>query len=107
VRALLSTTIAAAGGSPASHTAAKPSTAGYALWQATPLLSMPPVAPMLAKPVPDMPEGRWSFEPKWDGFRTIVFCHGDEVELGSRKERPMTRYFPEVVEAVRTGLPPR
>jgi ATP-dependent DNA ligase len=68
---------------------------------------MPPVAPMLAKPVPDMPEGPWSFEPKWDGFRTIVFRDGDEVELGSRKERPMTRYFPEVVEAVRSELPPR
>jgi ATP-dependent DNA ligase len=68
---------------------------------------MPPVAPMLAKPVLDMPEGPWSFEPKWDGFRTIVFRDGDEVELGSRKERPMTRYFPEVVEAVLTELPPR
>jgi ATP-dependent DNA ligase len=68
---------------------------------------MPPVAPMLAKPVPDLPEGSWSFEPKWDGFRTIVFRDGDEVELGSRKERPMTRYFPEVVEAVRAELPPR
>ena len=58
---------------------------------------MPPVAPMLAKPVSDLPEGAWSFEPKWDGFRTIVFCDGDEVELGSRRERPMTRYFPEVL----------
>ena len=66
---------------------------------------MPPVAPMLAKPVPDLPEGPWSFEPKWDGFRTIVFCHGDEVELGSRKERPMTRYFPEVVEVSRRSGP--
>jgi ATP-dependent DNA ligase len=68
---------------------------------------MPPVAPMLAKPVPELPEGPWSFEPKWDGFRTIVFRDGDEIELGSRKERPMTRYFPEVVEAVRANLPPR
>ena len=49
---------------------------------------MPPVAPMLAKPVGELPEGPWSFEPKWDGFRTIVFRDGDEVELGSRKERP-------------------
>jgi ATP-dependent DNA ligase len=54
-----------------------------------------------------MPEGPWSFEPKWDGFRTIVFRDGDEVELGSRNERPTTRYFPEVVEAVRTELPAR
>jgi ATP-dependent DNA ligase len=68
---------------------------------------MPPVAPMLAKPVPELPDGAWSFEPKWDGFRTIVFRDGDEVELGSRRERPMTRYFPEVVEAVRAELPPR
>jgi ATP-dependent DNA ligase len=68
---------------------------------------MPPMAPMLAKPVSDPPEGPWSFEPKWDGFRTIVFRDGDEVELGSRRERPMTRYFPEVVEAVRAELPAR
>src|SRR5215213_5261652 len=68
---------------------------------------MPPVAPMLAKPVSGLPEGAWSFEPKWDGFRTIVFRDGDEVELGSRRERPMTRYFPEVVEAVRAELPAR
>jgi ATP-dependent DNA ligase len=68
---------------------------------------MPPVAPMLAKPVPELPDGPYSFEPKWDGFRTVVFRDGDEVVLGSRKERPMTRYFPEVVEAVRAELPPR
>jgi ATP-dependent DNA ligase len=58
---------------------------------------MPPVAPMLAKSVPQIPEGSLSFEPKWDGFRSIVFRDGDEVEIGSRNERPMTRYFPEVV----------
>jgi ATP-dependent DNA ligase len=68
---------------------------------------MPPVAPMLAKPVPELPEGPWSFEPKWDGFRTIVFRDGDQVELGSRRERPLTRYFPEVTEAVRANLPTR
>jgi ATP-dependent DNA ligase len=68
---------------------------------------MPPVAPMLAKPVPVLPDGPWSFEPKWDGFRTIVFRDGDEAELGSRKERPLTRYFPEVVQAVKANLPPR
>src|SRR5512133_4258999 len=68
---------------------------------------MPPVAPMLAKPVGELPAGPWSFEPKWDGFRTVVFRDGDEVELGSRKERPLTRYFPEVVEAARAQLPPR
>jgi ATP-dependent DNA ligase len=67
---------------------------------------MPPVAPMLAKPVSAIPSGQL-YEPKWDGFRSIVFRDGDEVEIGSRKERPMTRYFPEVVEAVRRGFPAR
>src|SRR4051812_50132986 len=67
---------------------------------------MPPVAPMLAKSVPTIPPGA-SYEPKWDGFRTLVFRDGDEVELGSRNERPMTRYFPEIVEAVRAELPQR
>jgi ATP-dependent DNA ligase len=68
---------------------------------------MPPVAPMLAKPIKHLPEGAFSFEPKWDGFRSIVFRDGDEVEIGSRNERPMTRYFPELVEALRANLPPR
>jgi ATP-dependent DNA ligase len=67
---------------------------------------MPPVAPMLAKPVAAIPPGQF-YEPKWDGFRSIVFRDGGEVEIGSRKERPMTRYFPEVVEAVRRNFPPR
>src|SRR3954452_1595685 len=67
---------------------------------------MPPVAPMLAKPVATIPPGQL-YEPKWDGFRSIVFRDGDEVEIGSRKERPMTRYFPEVVDAVRRSFPPR
>jgi ATP-dependent DNA ligase len=61
---------------------------------------------MLAKPVAAIPPGQF-YEPKWDGFRSIVFRDGDEVEIGSRKERPMTRYFPEVVEAVRRNFPPR
>jgi ATP-dependent DNA ligase len=68
---------------------------------------MPPVAPMLAKPVKDVPAGALSFEPKWDGFRAVIFRDGDEVEIGSRNERPMTRYFPELVAAVRANLPPR
>ena len=67
----------------------------------------PPVAPMLAKAVRDLPEGAMSFEPKWDGFRAIVFRDGDEVEIGSRNELPMTRYFPELVEAIRESLPQR
>ncbi|HEX8973096.1 ATP-dependent DNA ligase [Oryzihumus sp.] len=66
---------------------------------------MPPVAPMLAKAVKDLPEAAVSFEPKWDGFRSVVFRDGDEVEIGSRNEKPMTRYFPELVEAFRANLP--
>jgi ATP-dependent DNA ligase len=68
---------------------------------------MPPVAPMLSKPVAQLPDGPYSFEPKWDGFRTIVFRDGEEVELGSRNTRPMTRYFPELVTAVTAHLPAR
>jgi ATP-dependent DNA ligase len=69
---------------------------------------MPPVQPMLAKSVPDVPDGPgFLYEPKWDGFRCIVFRDGDEVELGSRNEKPLTRYFPEVVEAVKAHLPQR
>ena len=69
---------------------------------------MPPVSPMLAKASRSLPEGEGLvYEPKWDGFRCIVFRDGDEVELGSRKERPLTRYFPEVVDSIRDHLPRR
>lgn len=61
---------------------------------------------MLSKSVKEIPDVG-HVEPKWDGFRTIVFKDGDEIELGSRNERPMTRYFPEVVEALRANLPDR
>jgi ATP-dependent DNA ligase len=67
---------------------------------------MPPISPMLAKSVKAIPPGA-SYEPKWDGFRSICFRDGDEVELGSRNERPMTRYFPELVAAVAAELPDR
>ncbi|WP_281689472.1 ATP-dependent DNA ligase [Pseudonocardia thermophila] len=67
---------------------------------------MPPVKPMLAKPQPSIPVGKL-YEPKWDGFRSIIFRDGDDVEIGSRNERPMTRYFPEVVAAVRANFPER
>src|SRR4051794_997379 len=70
------------------------------------LCVMPPVAPMLAKPANAIPPGEL-YEPKWDGFRAIVFRDGAEVEIGSRKERPMTRYFPDVVNAVRQSFPER
>src|SRR4029453_2183496 len=69
---------------------------------------LPPVKPMLAKAATTLPVADGLFyEPKWDGFRCVVFRDGDEVELGSRNERPLTRYFPEVVEAARAQLPPR
>jgi ATP-dependent DNA ligase len=61
---------------------------------------------MLAKSVSAIPPGA-SYEPKWDGFRSVVFRDGDDVEIGSRNERPMTRYFPELVAAFRAELPQR
>jgi ATP-dependent DNA ligase len=67
---------------------------------------LPPLSPMLAKAVSKIPADA-SYEPKWDGFRSICFRDGDEVELGSRNERPLTRYFPELVEAARAELPER
>jgi ATP-dependent DNA ligase len=67
---------------------------------------MPPVQPMLAKAAKAIPPGM-QYEAKWDGFRALVFRDGDEIELGSRSTKPLTRYFPEVVEALRTRLPPR
>jgi ATP-dependent DNA ligase len=67
---------------------------------------MPPVSPMLAKAVAEIPLGQY-YEPKFDGFRAIVFRDGDEVEIGSRNERPMSRYFPDVVAAVLESLPSR
>ncbi len=69
---------------------------------------MPPLKPMLAKAVhevPDTPD--LAYEPKWDGFRCIVFRDGDEIELGSRNERPFNRYFPELLEPLKESLPAR
>src|SRR4051812_22593171 len=72
---------------------------------------MPPVLPMLAKSVKGIPDPAKHhgliFEPKWDGFRCIVFRDGDEVELTSRNTKPLTRYFPELVEAIKRQLPAR
>ncbi|MGO4258024.1 ATP-dependent DNA ligase [Marmoricola sp. RAF53] len=73
---------------------------------------MPPVRPMLAKSVKGIPDPAkfddgLLFEPKWDGFRALLFKDGDEVEITSRNTKPLTRYFPEVVEAARTSLPDR
>src|ERR1700728_3906450 len=63
---------------------------------------------MLAKLSRELPRDAGLFyEPKWDGFRCIAFRDGDGVELGSRNERPLTRYFPDVVDALPRHLPPR
>jgi ATP-dependent DNA ligase len=63
---------------------------------------------MLAKLTRELPTGEgWAYEPKWDGFRCIVFRDGDDVELGSRNERPLTRYFPEILGPLRESLPPQ
>jgi ATP-dependent DNA ligase len=68
----------------------------------------PPIAPMLATLADRIPDGEgWHYEPKWDGFRCIVFRDGPEVELTSRSERPLTRYFPELLEPLRRHLPAR
>jgi ATP-dependent DNA ligase len=68
----------------------------------------PPVDPMLAKLADGLPDGDdWLFEPKWDGFRTLVFRDGEDVHLQSREGRPMNRYFPELVAPLRESLPER
>lgn len=68
----------------------------------------PPVLPMLAKRVPELPAaGDWIYEPKWDGFRVLFFRDGEEVYLQSRDSKPLNRYFPEVVEVIRRGVPER
>ena len=63
---------------------------------------------MLAKLADGIPEGDgWLYEPKWDGFRCIVFRDGDSIELASRNERPFTRYFPELIAPLLAELPQR
>ena len=69
-----------------------------------------PVSPMLAKamkeiPEPDSVEGGLGYEPKWDGFRAIVYFDGDTVEISSRGSKPLTRYFPELTDAFSRLLP--
>jgi ATP-dependent DNA ligase len=68
----------------------------------------PPVLPMLAKRVAALPEGDdWIFEPKWDGFRALVFRDGDQLFVQSRDEKPLDRYFPELVAVLLAQLPAR
>jgi ATP-dependent DNA ligase len=68
----------------------------------------PTILPMLAKRVSELPRaGEWIFEPKWDGFRALVFRDGDEILIQSRDEKPLKRYFPELVETLQAQLPKR
>jgi ATP-dependent DNA ligase len=68
----------------------------------------PPVLPMLAKRVGELPPGEgWIFEPKWDGFRTLVFRDGEEIFIQSRDEKPLNRYFPELIAPLKAQLPAR
>jgi len=68
----------------------------------------PPILPMLAKRVGGLPvAGEWIFEPKWDGFRALVFRDADEILIQSRDEKPLNRYFPELLASLRTQLPAR
>ena len=68
----------------------------------------PPLAPMLSTAADRLPDdGGWQFEPKWDGFRTLVFRDGDEILLQSRDEKPMNRYFPELLAPLARTLPER
>lgn len=68
----------------------------------------PPVPPMLAKLANEIPEGdTWLYEPKWDGFRAMVFKDGDKVHTQSRDLKPLDRYFPELAQPLLTGLPDR
>src|SRR5678809_1257729 len=68
----------------------------------------PPVLPMLAKRVSELPQGEeWIFEPKWDGFRALFFRDGDEILIQSRDEKPLNRYFPELIDPLKKSLPHR
>jgi ATP-dependent DNA ligase len=68
----------------------------------------PPIEPMLSSAADALPDGDgWQFEPKWDGFRTLVFRDGDEILLQSRDEKPMNRYFPELLAPLAAALPER
>jgi ATP-dependent DNA ligase len=72
------------------------------------LVVNPPILPMLAKRVSELPPGEgWIFEPKWDGFRTLIFRDGDEVFMQSRDEKPLNRYFPELLGPLKDQLPER
>jgi ATP-dependent DNA ligase len=66
----------------------------------------PPLEPMLARAATEIPrQGDWLYEPKWDGFRAIIFREGDSVHIASRNALPLERYFPELIEPLRNALP--
>src|SRR5512133_3895451 len=68
----------------------------------------PPVLPMLANRVDELPPGdSWIFEPKWDGFRTLIFRDGDEIFIQRRDEKPLNRYFPALIDPLKAQLPKR
>jgi ATP-dependent DNA ligase len=68
----------------------------------------PPLEPMLSSAADGLPAGEgWQFEPKWDGFRTLIFRDGDEIVLQSRDEKTMNRYFPELIAPLTAALPER
>src|SRR6266700_4986543 len=68
----------------------------------------PPILPMLAKRVDELPAGDdWVFEPKWDGFRALVFRDGEDILIQRRDEKPLNRYFPELLDPLRSALPAR
>src|SRR6202162_507253 len=68
----------------------------------------PPILPMLAKRVAELPPGEgWILEPKWEGFRTRIFRDGDEIFIQSRDEKPLNRYFPELIDPLKAQLPER
>lgn len=72
------------------------------------LVVNPPILPMLANRVAELPPGEgWIFEPKWDGFRALIFRDGDETFIQSRDEKPLDRYFPELLDPIRAQLPER
>jgi ATP-dependent DNA ligase len=70
-----------------------------------PLVVRPPIAPMLAQLARELPVGDYLYEPKWDGFRCLAFRDGDQIDLRSRHDRPLARYFPEIVDGLRVAVP--
>src|SRR4029078_3933484 len=92
-------------GQTAGHLAPCSDEASRAVESCMDLAVNPPVLPMLAKRVSGLPPGEgWIFEPKWDGFRTLIFRDGDEVFIQSRDEKPLNRYFPELIAPIKAQL---